>query len=201
MKQFTHHAWLHIGIASITIVYVIFGPQLYTHLFVRQGKPVARNVTLPPTSTAVQYALDGVDSTSSQGFYLLTGWAFQTNILDVPVNDYVRQVVFLTESGNYIFQTDTVARKFVQKFYSQYGLDVTMSGFSALIYRDALRPGTYGLGLVFTNVKDHSTFFVGLDQCITRTPNHLLLEDLGSAACRAITNNEGEPIAINTAYT
>jgi hypothetical protein len=198
MKQFTHQAWLHIIIASITIIYVLFGPQLYTLFFVRQGQPVARNATLPLATTAVQYALDGVEATSTQGYFILTGWAFQTGNTDVPVSVYERLVVFQTESNNYIYQTDIVPNPFVKDLYDDYGLDVTMSGFSTLIYRDAIKPGTYGIGLIFNNTNDHSTFYVSLDQCITRTPNNLRLEGLESAACRAKTHNEGRPVGINS---
>jgi hypothetical protein len=198
MKQFTHHAWLHIIIAAITIIYVLFGPQVFTRFFVRQGKPIAYNALLPSVTTPVQYMLDSVDATSTQGYFILTGWAFQTRKADVPVSDYERQVVFHTESDNYIFHTNVVPRPFVQDFYDDYGLDVTMSGFSTLIYRDTIKPGTYGIGLIFTDVKDRSTFYVSLDHCITRTPNNLRLEDLRAAACRAITHNEGRPVGINS---
>ena len=193
MKRF-FKVYLFILTVFLSVILIIVGPQIYSALFIKQGKPISTDILLPSETTQARFALDGLELFNTQDIYNLTGWDFPVIDPNVSASNYYRLIVLYSGSKNYVFHADTSQRIDIQTRFSGLGYDVTMSGLSALIYKGAINPGTYGLGIIFKNDANHSSYFLNLNKCITRTPNRIWLEDLTSFACRIVTFNFGNPV-------
>jgi hypothetical protein len=163
------------------------------------GQPVQVNVKLPIEILQAQSGVDSlVKSSVHVGVYQLLGWAFPTVDKSIPASDYERQVVLVTPKGNYIFAADAVERTDVQKDFSDLGMDVNVSGFSAFINGNALKAGLYGIGLIFKNTASGTTYYIDTARCVTRTSNNLVLETPGNSACQSLTSGDtGQPVQVN----
>jgi len=163
------------------------------------GKSVQVNVELPVEVIQAKSGVDAVGVINEQaGVYNFWGWAFLTTDKSLPASDYERQLVLVSPTGNYVFAAEAVERTDVQKYFNDLGVDVTMSGVSALINRNALELGIYGIGLIFKNPVSGVSYYISTGRCLTRTPNTLVLEDPGSSACQSVIDQyAGKPVQVN----
>ncbi len=195
--EFLLKAWPHGLFFSLIFLFIFVAPVIHDEYFVNQGKPIAMNIELPPETNSIQFALDGLEIFNSQDVYNLTGWAFLTVNKRYASGEYERLLVLQSLYANYVFQADTTKRIDIQTVFQDLGMDVIMSGLSALIFKDSVPQGTYSLGLIFKNKSDGSAYYVDLNQCVTRTPNWFWLEAMESSVCREVTHNTGNPVQEN----
>jgi hypothetical protein len=142
------------------------------------GKPIQVNVELPATISESRSGVDVLVKYNEKGrVYQLWGWAFPTLDKNIPVGDYERQVVLVTPTGNYVFAAETVERTDVQEYFNDLGMDLTHSGFSALITKDVIELGEYRLGIIFRNPQDNTVYYVDTKKILINTLDQLRLSD------------------------
>ncbi len=199
MSKILRKAWPFLVIWGLMGLYLFAAPSVHDRFFIREGKPVQVNVKLSASVDESKSGLDALDVYSQQdGVYQILGWAFLTIDKNLPASDYERQVILVAPTRNYIFAAKALRRIDVQKYFSDLGMDVNMSGFSAFINRNALKRGTYGIGLIFKNTASGTTYYINTGRCVTRTPNNLVLEDPGNSACQLLMARDiGKPVQVN----
>jgi hypothetical protein len=174
----------HILLWSVAAIYLFFGPSLYYQLFPREGKPVEVWDEQPPKTGRIRYNLESCKfwsnnlATYTEGeTYALWGWAFLNLGPDTLQANYDRFAIVYDDTHSYVFPMKVYPRPGVQDHFKDLGLtDLASSGFYAVISRNALGVGEYGIGLLFKNKQDGTSYYVKTDQLLVRTPNHLSLE-------------------------
>jgi len=185
ISKFLHNAWPYLLIWGVMGLYLIVAPGVYNHFFVHEGKPVQVNANLPAKVNESQSFVDRLDVNNEEGgIYQLFGWAFLTVDKKIPASAYQRQVVLLTEKGNSVFAAAAFRRTDVQIAYKNLGMDVNLSGISALINSNTLKPGIYRIGYIYKNIKSGNTYYIDTGRCLQRTANKFSLEDFGSSICQ-----------------
>jgi hypothetical protein len=193
MAKFLRKAWPHLLVLGIAVIFVLIAPSVYMRYFVTKGKPIS--LELPPETRQVQYNIEKLNAYDEQGTYLLQGWAFLTLDKAIPSGEYEREVVLFSGTGYQIYPAEITTRTDVQDFFSDLGMNLSLSGFQALFAKDTIALGTYNIGLVFKHVSNGTTLLVRTNRCITRTPNHLLLEVTNSSQCNVlIAQRQGMPV-------
>jgi hypothetical protein len=185
MDRFLRKSWPFIIIWGIMGIYLVAAPSIYDHFFIREGKPVQVNSNLPIKVTESESWVDRLDVyNENDGIYQLFGWAFLTVDKNIPAGAYQRQVVLLTEKGNSVFAAASAWRTDVQLAYKNLGMDVNLSGISALINSNTLKSGIYRIGYIYKNTKSGNTYYIDTGRCLQRTVNEFSLEDPGSSICQ-----------------
>ncbi len=178
MKKVLRVTWPHLVIWGMMVLYLIVAPGIYDHFFVVEGKPIEVNVRLPAMVGESRSGVDALVIYNKQGgVYQLWGWAFPMVNKSIPAGDYERQIVLATPTRNYVFAAETVERADVQEYFNDLGMDLTNSGFSALISKNAIELGEYRLGIVFRNLQDNTAYYIDTKRSLIRTPNQLKFSD------------------------
>jgi hypothetical protein len=176
----------HILLWSMAILYLLVSPPLYYHAFVREGKPVEVWKQQPKEAGKIRYNVENCRfwanntiSYTEGETYALWGWAFLNKGPSTRQADFDRFVVIYDDTNSYVFPMQNRRRPGVQKVFSELGLkDLTSSGFSSVISRNALGVGKYGIGLLFKHKQDGSMYYVQTNKILVRSPNHLSLESI-----------------------
>src|SRR5690349_14787794 len=181
------------------IVYLVTAPIFHNRFFVREGRPFQVNMELPARANEAQAFLDSFEIHQVQdGIYPTEGWGFLVTDSKLPAGAYERQVVLASSSGNYVFPAKTTKRVDVYEHFADLGIDLNMSGFLAYINRNTLKRGTYNIGLILKNTKTGDLHYVNTSQCVTRTPNDMILEETDNFACQLLLQpNLGKPVDTN----
>lgn len=171
----------HVLLWSVAISYLFFSPSLYYQLFPREGKPVEILKSPPEVTGQITYNVEGLWYWSNNivvyeenETYALAGWAFINTGPDTQQTDFERFIVLHDDAQAILFPVRDDPRRDVQKAFKDLGLsDLTSAGFNAVMSRNALPVGEYGVGLLFKNKQSGSVYYVESTKLIERTPNHL----------------------------
>lgn len=174
----------HILLWSIAALYLLFSPALYYHLFPQEGKPIEVRKQQPEETGGIRYGVDdckywskGRASHTEGETYALWGWAFPNMGLDVSEANFERFIVIYDPANAYIFPMQAYQRPDVQEAFKDLGVtDLASSGFYAVISRNALEVGEYGIGILFKHKQEDISHYIQTDKILVRSPNHLFLE-------------------------
>ena len=186
MKRITTYigSLRHILLWSIAVLYLLFSPSLSYHLFSWEGKPLEVWKRQPEKTGGIRYNVEDLKYWSKNmasyqegETYALWGWAF----LDIDPKtlqaDLDRFVVIYNDANAYVFPMQVYRRPGVQDTFKDLGLsDLTSSGFYAVISRNALTVGEYGISLLFKHKQDGTIHYIQTNKILVRSPNHLLIE-------------------------
>jgi hypothetical protein len=173
MRNWFKSNYKHFIACAVLIVYVFVANPLYVRLFLKDGKPLRSQVSLPATSKDVIYHLgDQIQSLriNGQDLYELKGYAFfqanreQENNITIVLN---------SAAGNIAFATRTVALPNMIESYPGYTKGMDHAEFSLLLSQNALSPGTYHIGILLQNKKGPGQSYVLTGGTLKKTPNTL----------------------------
>ena len=165
----------HVIICAGMLIYLLFAKDIYNHFFITIGRPILENSTLPAENDAIKFHIDLFEPSTFKGqtYYSMVGWAFSTLDPKKPPEDYKRLIVIISEKRNYSISVDSYSRPDIQKYYQSLGMELNESGFRSQVAPDFIKPGTYRIGMVFTDPKDGSSFIKITNKILIRTPNQL----------------------------
>lgn len=180
MRKFIKRNWPHILVWTTVLVYLIVAPGLFSEFFITKGKPLQGYEELPAVSDQIIFAFDSLEPAviSGEDIYILSGWAFSYKDKHMPPQNYEMNVVLISGSKIYFFPVyQVIQRPDIQSAFSVYEMDLTYSGFNALIAKEAIRPGEYRLAIAFRNPSGSSAHYYDIPaRYIIRTPNNLYLK-------------------------
>lgn len=174
INMFKKH-WFHILIWLFMVGYLIFAPGLYFRFVLKNGKPVQFQEKLPaPATDLISFWVDRADPFVSQGevLYNMLGWAFLREESDQ--SQYERFIVLRSDVREYYFPVQIKERLDVQEAFPDLTIDVSNSGFSTFIAKDAIRPGSYHIGIIFRDRRASDFIHVLITKdMLVRTANQL----------------------------
>jgi hypothetical protein len=178
MATFYKKNWIHVLIWGTMFLYLLAAPRLYTQFFLKQGKPLRVEESIPPEEERIELSVDDLDETivEKEEVYRLWGWAFSTADPKKSPDQYEREIVLTSDNKMYIFPTDTVERQGVQDTFQDLSMDLLSSGYSTLIAKDVLPIGEYRVGIIFRDPSTRQEYYYDKPKVILkRSPNGLSL--------------------------
>jgi len=170
----------HILVWMLLILYIVFGPVIYTRYFLKNGKPIELNQALPATSDQIKFTVDYLDPIriNGQDLYNLQGWSFFLG--DPDQAKYDRYIVLQSDTRTYFFPVQSMERSDVQKAFKDINMDLLNSGFSSIISKDVIQPGKYHLGILFKDQSSNNAYYFDSNKTLIRTANQLIRESTNS---------------------
>jgi hypothetical protein len=176
MKRWIIGKQKHFAILAVLLVYLFAANPIYTHFFLKNGKPVSSNVALPAPSSTMVYnsrivfkladmqpvRIDG------QNLYQIRGFAFEASN---PVKENKISIVLSTKNQNQVFPTSTVPHPNMIQSYSGYTKGMDHDEFSMLLSDAVLKPGTYQVGILLEEIGGSTRSYVRTGSVIKKTPN------------------------------
>jgi hypothetical protein len=164
------------------LIYTNFARDLYVRFFLEDGKPVAVQADLPAESDHVNAHVDLFEPIvyNGQFLYSVVGWAYSTADPYMQPDDYERQVVLISDEINYFFPITTYPRPDIQEGFESLGMQLTSSGFRALIAPEIVTPGIYRTGVVFYDRNRRTAYYALASKSLIRTPNRFEIVDLAT---------------------
>jgi hypothetical protein len=180
MLNILRKGWVHLLVWTAMIVYLVLAPNLYANYFIKNGKPIQFREGLPAVTDQISYSVSSLVSTMSDGqeIYNLWGWAFLHEEADQ--SQYERFIVLKSDKRDFFFPVKSFERPEVQKAFPDLKIDVTNSGFSTYISKDAISPGSYRIGIVFRNKLNNFTSYVSSNKMIINDGKLLQLKTVES---------------------
>ena len=176
----------HIMLWSIAVLYLLFSPSLYYRFFPQEGKPLEVWKEQPKERGAIRFNVEACKFWSKNmasyvegETYALWGWAFLNLGPNTLQADFDRFAVIYNDANVYVFPMKIFRRPGIQDKFKDLGIsDLSSSGFYAVISRNALDMGEYGIGLLFKHKNNGKSYYVQTNKILRRSPNHLSLEVL-----------------------
>src|SRR5574340_655478 len=163
---------VHFAIASVSILYFIGAPAIYSNYFIEFGKPTKINSELPVSSDDIHFNIDRNESiiVDTDKYQQIIGWAFLP--AETDQEKYEKYLVLNSESRTYYFACETMNRPDLQTTFKTKGINVLSSGFRVLISNDNLYSGTYNIGFLLINTASENGYYSVSNQYFVRSPNH-----------------------------
>lgn len=168
--------WKHILVGAVLLIYLLAVPTLYFKWFVTDGKALSGARQLPARASGFRANVELVAPADQSGGYVVSGWGFLTADEALDAKEYEKEIVLISSSNIYFFKAWQEPRKDVDVFFNLPGKNLEMAGFHSQISIYALRLATYRIGILF-RPKSGVAVYGETNQCVRRTPNHLLLID------------------------
>ncbi len=169
--------WFHFIIWPLMIVYIFIAPGFVDNASLKYGRPIELSVGDLKTSDMVVANADELQAIDydSQYLYSMLGWAFSAADPNVPIEDYTRYLLLQSDSHKYYFVLEAYARPDIETGFRDIALDLTNSGFKAMIAKEFIAPGKYKIGILFRSPNTGQDYFVWTQQHIIRTSNQISL--------------------------
>jgi hypothetical protein len=166
---------IHLLVWSAMLLYLMISPRIYTHFILTSGKPVFYSQELPSATTKIEYWVDRLDPIQVEGqkLYHLWGWGFIAGEPDHA--SYERFIVLKSNTKTYFFLANRTERPDVQTYFGDLYNNVTNTGFSTEIAKEAITMGNYSIGILFNNQNSDASFYIETNKEIVKTPNQLKL--------------------------
>ena len=160
------------------ILYLIISPLVEVRFFVRQGKPLQMAGALPAPTDLVYYGVDTSTPVVFQGEKLVrvNGWSFLSTATDLA--DYDVYLVLNSPHRQYFYLTTPSGRSDIPRVYAEFDLDLTNSGFTVFIAKEAIRLDKYEIGFLYQDKESGERTYQETGRVLTRTPNTLTLVPL-----------------------
>lgn len=172
--------WPHLLLWAAMIVYFIFAPGLFTRVFIKSGKPIQTEKSLPSPSKQISFVVDGLDPymEGGQRLYSLYGWGYIASKPGKSVEGYIPEVALVSDDNIYFFAAKTGYRNpGIQGMDADAEVNLDKLGFKALIAEDTIKPGKYRIALVFKNPSSGEAYYWDKPaRYLIKTPNTLTLK-------------------------
>lgn len=179
MKMFKKY-WPHLLLWVAMIMYFIFAPYLFIRFFIKTGKPLETENTLPSASKRISFVVDGLTpyAEGNEHLFSLYGWGYITPETGKTVDGFVPEIALVSDDKVYIFKVKTSYRvpgpasMFVDK-----GVNLDNLGYEAFITGDSIKPGKYRIALIFKNPSTGEAYYWDKPaRYLIKTPNTLTLK-------------------------
>lgn len=168
--------WLYVFLWIISLVFFIWGHRFVGIVLTKDGRPQKLDIAIPQEADSILYFIDRFDLYDEKGIlYNLQGWAFSTDDPINPTNDYLTEIIFISDRGNILYSTRPEQRGDVVRFHEKLNLNIQMPGFSSLINKELLKPDQYSISILLTNKKTGSTLYINTNKVIIRSPNSITM--------------------------
>jgi hypothetical protein len=172
--------WPHLLLWVAMIVYFIFAPDLFARVFIKSGKPIQTENSLPSSSNRISFVVDGLDPyrEGGQSLYSLYGWGYITSEPGKSVEGYIPEIVLVSDDNTYFFAVKTGYRNpGPQSMFADPGVNLDKLGFNALIAEDSIKPGKYRIVMVFKNPSNGEAYYWDKPaRYLIKTPNTFTLK-------------------------
>lgn len=171
--------WLHILLWLGMLIYVFVAPYLFALVFMKTGKPLRTEQTIPAESKRITFVIEDAVPyiEGDQDLYNLYGWAFITPDEGENPNSFIREVTLVSEKRIYFFAVKPGYRSPGQEsMFTDAGVDLNTLGFNTLIAEDLIQPGKYRIGIVFRDPATGAAYYRDKpEHYLIKTPNTLYL--------------------------
>lgn len=176
--KFKNSPWIHICLWGSMILYLIVSPLVEARFFVHQGKPLQVAGALPAATDLVYYGVDASTPVVFQREKLtrVNGWSFLSTAADLA--DYNVYLVLTSPHHQYFYLTTPAGRRDIPRVYAAFDLDLSNSGFTVFIAKEAIRVDKYEIGLLYQHLESGERTYQETGRVLTRTPNTLTLVPL-----------------------
>ncbi len=172
MKRWLSANLKHIVVWGVLAIYLLSANQLYVQFILKNGKPFATNINLPPVaSSGIVYRLsDFIQPLRYEGQDLLElkGYAF-TSANPTALN----KITVILSSGGESMAFPTLGDPNPNMIESYQGFTKGMehAEFNLLLSKNVLKPGTYKIGILLEEVGSSQRWYVQTGSSIRKTPN------------------------------
>jgi hypothetical protein len=171
--------WLHILLWVLLLFYFVIAPDLFTRVFIQNGKPLQTDGELPAESDRIKFVIEDLVPSVKDGeeLYELIGWAFLIPDEESSSNLFIPEIVLVSDERTYFFWVRTVYRQpNLPPEFADLDINLDTLGLSGLIAEDIIKPGRYRIGIIFRNTVDGSAFYRDKPvYYLVKTPNTLRL--------------------------
>jgi hypothetical protein len=162
----------HLLIWAVLIVYLFSANSLVVNLFQKNGKPADTSPDLPAPSNDLTVRLgdmqpvrvDGEDLYEIRGYAFVTADPTQANQISVVLSAPGRSLAFLTRPVQHANMIESAPN---------FKKGMEQAEFSLLLAKNALRPGTYQVGLLLEEKDGVQRIYAVTPYTIQKTPNTL----------------------------
>ncbi len=170
----------HLLFWTLMTLYFVFAPDVFTRIFIQNGKPLQIDASIPAESDRIHLVIEDLVPYVKDGenLYELMGWSLMVPEGGISPELFVREIILVSNERKYLFSARTGRRE--PDLPSEFkGMDINFDtlGLSVLIAEDAIKPGEYRIGVVFRNTSNGSVFYWDKPvYYLVKTPNTLSLE-------------------------
>jgi hypothetical protein len=179
MKSFKKY-WPHLLLWMVMLAYFIFAPDLYSHVFVKRGKPLQTENSLPSPSKRITFVVDALDAyvEGSEDLYSLYGWGYITSEAGKSVDGFVPEIALVSDNRMYFFAAKTSHRNpGPESAFADKRVNLDTLGYQTFIARDSIKPGKYRIALIFKNPSTGEAYYWDKPaHYLIKTPNTLTLK-------------------------
>jgi hypothetical protein len=163
----------HLLIWVVLLVYFFSANQLFVTFFLKNGKPFAQHISIPPVTQGIKFQLSDLLQpvrVDGQALFELKGYVYDPAN---PVKDVTITVVLSSADQNFEFSTRSVPIPNLIESVPSYTQGMAKDEFSLLISNQALQPGLYTIGILSKNNSGTGQSYVLTGGKIRKTPNTL----------------------------
>lgn len=170
----------HLLFWALMTLYFVFAPDVFTRIFIQNGKPLQIDASIPAESDRIHFVIEDLVPYVKDGenLYELIGWSFILPDEGSLPEQFIREVVLVSNERTYFFAVRSGRREpDLPSEFKDMDINFDTLGLSALITEDTIKPGKYRIGVAFRNAADGSAFYWDKPvYYLVKTPNTLRLE-------------------------
>lgn len=171
IAQFLKKKSPHLILFFLLIVYVISANFLYITFFLRNGKPIDTNPSLPAETNNIEYKLVNAIKPvlyDGQTLYLIRGYALHNTLAS---ESYSIKIVFHSTSENLIFETYRVSEPSFIRGRPDFTWDMRSAEFQMRFAKEVFRPDNYRIGIIIEDLEGNVLGLRMTNSYIEFTPN------------------------------
>jgi hypothetical protein len=172
--------WPHLLLWVAMIMYFIFAPDLFNRFFIKTGKPLETENTLPSASRRITFVVDALApyAEDTEGLYSLYGWGYITPEAGETAEGFVPEIALVSDEKIYVFKGKTSYRNpGPASMFADKGVDLDDLGYEAFITGDSIQPGKYRIAMIFKNPSTGEAYYWDKPaRYLIKTPNTLTLK-------------------------
>jgi hypothetical protein len=171
MKNWISGKQKHIIVWGVLLIYLLSANQLYVQLILKNGKPISTIAVVPAETIGVIFRLSDFLQplrVNGQDLVELKGYAFTSanpkaeNKITIILNSATQNLAFSTRANPFPNMIES---------YKGYTRGMDHAEFSLLLSKNALKPGTYKIGILLEEIGGANQSYVLTGCSIQTTPN------------------------------
>jgi hypothetical protein len=172
--------WPHLFLWFAVIAYFIFAPDLVSRFFIKMGKPLQTENTLPSASKRISFVVDALApyEDGNEDLYSLYGWGYITPEEGKTADGFVPEIAMVSGDKVYIFKVRTSYRNpGPVSMFADKRVNLDNLGYEAFIAGDVIKPGKYRVAMIFKNPSTGEAYYWDKPaRYLIKTPNTLTLK-------------------------
>lgn len=173
--------WLHLFVWLMLFLYLLSANTIYTSVFLKNGKPVARQMPLPQETQEISYDFSPGEQVryDGQDLYHIHGYALHSAIAP---KDYHIKIVLQSPVENIVFDTDVSPFQTLLKTRPDFVKDsMYLAEYDTYFSKNVLKPGNYEVGILIEDPAGRLLAYQPAGVFVERTPNQIRFTGKGIA--------------------